>query len=349
MGRAEELFERIRKEGEVAIDEFIATRATEELFLDFKRSADNGMGRSLHDNDRRNLAKAISGFGNSEGGVIVWGVDCSRDAQGADIARMKFPLIDAQRYKSFIEGAVSSSTIPAHKGVVNAAVVRVSGVAGFVATLIPASDIAPHQVIYKGEYLYYMRAGADFFRVPHMVLAGMFGRRPQANVFNMFNVAPAHYEPADFVQCAVGFVIRNQGPGIATDLFSNVFARSFPDGQSKFEFRMVDNQRFEPFWTYGVHLSVITRLGVRLPPEGYLNPFSLEVTLKPPFKEGVLIEGIAGAAGTMPHRYTFQNSAEGLRDAYEYFVARQESGTLSEADTYDFVTKALGIPDTAGK
>jgi len=79
VGRAEDLFELIVARGEQAIDELIDARASEELFLDFKRSADNGSGRALHNSDRANLERAISGFGNSEGGVIVWGVDCSRN------------------------------------------------------------------------------------------------------------------------------------------------------------------------------------------------------------------------------------------------------------------------------
>lgn len=81
MGRAEDLFERLKQGGETAIDELIEQRQAEELFLDFKRSADGASGRRLHDNDRQNLARAISGFGNSEGGVIIWGVDC-RERRG---------------------------------------------------------------------------------------------------------------------------------------------------------------------------------------------------------------------------------------------------------------------------
>jgi hypothetical protein len=76
MDRAEEIFNRINEKGEAAIDDFILTRASEELFLAFKRSSDNGAGRILSQTDRNNLAKAVSGFGNSEGGVIVWGIDC---------------------------------------------------------------------------------------------------------------------------------------------------------------------------------------------------------------------------------------------------------------------------------
>jgi hypothetical protein len=92
MGRAEDLFERISVGGEAAIDQMIGDRQSEELFLDFKRSADHGAGTRLHVNDRNNLAKAISGFGNSEGGVIVWGVDCRDIAGTGDVARAKHAL-----------------------------------------------------------------------------------------------------------------------------------------------------------------------------------------------------------------------------------------------------------------
>jgi len=53
------------------IYEFIEERYTEELFLDFKRSSNNGRDKKLSQTDRQNMAKAISGFGNSEGGVLV--------------------------------------------------------------------------------------------------------------------------------------------------------------------------------------------------------------------------------------------------------------------------------------
>ena len=92
MGRGEDLFEDIRHRGVRAIDEFVANRAIEELFLDFKRSSDDGGGPKLNQNDRRNLAKAISGFGNSEGGIIIWGIDASLDSTGADVAKMKVPI-----------------------------------------------------------------------------------------------------------------------------------------------------------------------------------------------------------------------------------------------------------------
>lgn len=59
MGRAEDIFEKIRHGNVDAIDDLILQRQSEDLFLDFKRSADNGAGTKLHDNDRKNLSKSL--------------------------------------------------------------------------------------------------------------------------------------------------------------------------------------------------------------------------------------------------------------------------------------------------
>ena len=78
MGRAEDLFKKIVEQGIEAIDELIENQKSEEFFLDFKRSSNAGSDTKLSDDDRENLARVISGFGNSEGGIVVWGIDCSK-------------------------------------------------------------------------------------------------------------------------------------------------------------------------------------------------------------------------------------------------------------------------------
>ena len=108
VGRAEDIFEKIKKDGKQAIDEFIIDQKSEELFLEFKRSSDDGLGSKLSDLDREHLAKAISGFGNSEGGVIVWGIDCSKCKDYADVAHSKYPIQNVKRFVSWLEGIVSS-------------------------------------------------------------------------------------------------------------------------------------------------------------------------------------------------------------------------------------------------
>ena len=120
MSRAEDLFQKLIYFGEDAIDEFIINRQTEELFLDFKQAVSSGKNfTTLHRDDRKNLAKAISGFGNSEGGVIIWGVECSRDVEAGDVAQAKVKVQNVHRFLSWIENAISGCTIPSHNKVRN--------------------------------------------------------------------------------------------------------------------------------------------------------------------------------------------------------------------------------------
>jgi hypothetical protein len=53
--------------GEAEVLSFINREITEELFLDYKGSADNASGASPNNQDKAKLARAISGRENSEG------------------------------------------------------------------------------------------------------------------------------------------------------------------------------------------------------------------------------------------------------------------------------------------
>ena len=55
------------------IQQTVERKAEEGLHLDFKQKTDNELP-ALSDDDRANLAKAISGFANTDGGLVIWGV-----------------------------------------------------------------------------------------------------------------------------------------------------------------------------------------------------------------------------------------------------------------------------------
>jgi len=246
MERAEELFEKIKSEGKSAIKEFILTRKAEELFLDFKRSANNGDGESLDVHDRNNLQKAISGFGNSEGGIIVWGVDCSRDFDGSDVAKAEHPITNVKRFVSWLNGAISGCTIPPHTGVQNHFLEIGDKSKGFVVTYIPKSENTPHQEIKSRRY--YIRAGSSFMPTPHDVLSGMFGKRPQPKVRKNFNVFPLMTNnPEGSIIIPIGFHFFNDGPGVALDLFVSLHFLSIPGPNCKIS----HEKRHPDFRDYG--------------------------------------------------------------------------------------------------
>jgi schlafen family protein len=110
--RAKDLFEQFVVGGEETIDRFIAEEISEELFIDYKRSSSDGNEKKLSQTDRENFARAIAGFGNSEGGIIVWGVDCRTDPERGDVPSGKYPLQNPKRFVSYLEGASSGCTLP---------------------------------------------------------------------------------------------------------------------------------------------------------------------------------------------------------------------------------------------
>lgn len=334
MSRARDLFDELQRGGPAAVEQLIARRASEELFLDFKRSADNGAGRTLHSSDRGNYAKALSGFANSEGGIVVWGIDCRIGPDGADIAKEDHPLSDPTAFKSRLEGATSGCTVPACPMVEHAAIHQVNSPNGYVVTLVPRSYLAPHQSVVHTNY--YMRAGSNFVLVPHGVLQGMFGRRRVAPVFHQWAIAPpaAENKGGYSIRCEVGILLSTFGPGVVRDIFLNAYAAA-PGGQSAVNMEFPDPKRWACHTFVGRAYSVSVD-EFKLAPEVMAMPMKLHVTLTPPFASGWHLVLLYGHAESGTTRVEFRASADDLQDSVSSF----RDGTLTGGA---FVTKALGL------
>lgn len=320
----------------------IADRHSEELFLDFKRSSDNGAGTSLSQTDRNNLAKAISGFGNSAGGVIVWGIDCSRGLDGSDVAQYEVPVVDANRFKSWLEGVVSGCTFPPHDGVLHAAIEREQSTSGFVVTYVPQSIRAPHQVV--GKLQYFMRAGSDFIPVPHQILAGMFGRRPQPDIVGPLLSGPVKVV-GESIQCQMGLLLKNDGAGVARDIFYDVKIINGGGLNCHLQFEVADDQNWTGAFTFGRFMNMICRNEYRMPPGAMCQPLVMSVTFAPPFSEDVKIERLYGCEGAPPKKFTVYNSAESVTRVYKEFMRRYEANLLSDSDWENVAGNLLGAAE----
>ena len=339
MERAEELFEKVKKQGEKAIDEFIDTRQSEELFLDFKRSSDHGSGNRLHDNDRNNLAKAISGFGNSEGGIIVWGVDCSKASDGSDVPDKSHPITDVRRFVSWVESAVSGCTIPPHIGIQNQPIeIDDKGNGnGFVVTYIPKSDHAPHQEIPSRRY--YIRAGSSFVPTLHDVLAGMFGRRPQPKIKVKILFQSISKCTPDGISLVYTFDIGNEGRGLAENLFASILVPS--PGGSKYKCCLqVDSPAFQHFKVENSE-SVMPEPETLLPPGGWLRIARMTAYFLPPFRKLEIMATI-GCGNAPPVRLVFGNEGKEINNWYEQMKKLIESPEY-KTEAEKATNKLLGI------
>lgn len=175
--RAAELFDNLTFSD---IKDFVARGQEENLHLDFKQVRDATLSSG---DDKRNLACALSGFANSAGGLIIWGVDARKNAEGVDCAVAVQPIQQALLLVTRLNSLTGEAADPAVPGVRHRAILLENG-SGIVLTLVPESDSGPHMGK-LGENRYYKRSGDGFYKMEHYDIADMFGRRrkPQLAVF----------------------------------------------------------------------------------------------------------------------------------------------------------------------
>lgn len=295
MGRAEDLFARIESEGMEFVEALIRDQATEELFLEFKRSANDGDDVRLHERDRTNLRKAICGFANSEGGVIVWGIDCQKKSDAGDVAASLKPISTPTRYVSLIEGAVSGCTVPPVTGVRTIAI-RGEETQGLVATYVPKSSHAPHQLAGEGKYL--IRAGSDFVPAPHGVVAGLFGTPPHPVVYPNYVVGPARVIDG-VVAASVTIMLVNDGRVVAEDLFVSLLFPSIPNAG---ECLIIEPKVSWPSTSsVGVDRSFISQRETRLPPGAFVSVVTIHLRLNQNPTSDFHCKLTTGCARAIPH------------------------------------------------
>lgn len=331
MSRAEDIFQKLIYFGEDAIDDFIVNLQTEELFLDFKQAVSTGKnGTSLHKDDRKNLAKGISGFGNSEGGVIVWGVECSRDCDIGDVAKAKVKVRNVHRFLSWLENAISGCTIPSHNRVRNHIISVDKNGDGFVATYIPKSELAPLMTTMGNNI--YIRSGSNNVPAPYSVIAGMFGKRPQPNVEliiadknlevldnaveDMVYPPSLDNPPEKYLRLSFSICGENDSNVIARELYLSCSSTSKGGEYNKVRFSNYNQMDSIP----GIEgqLNLITRPDLRLPPRGIIRFANVTIILSPYSEEDFLMDGVIGADHAAPKDFRIYIPKNKLRS----FVAR---------------------------
>ncbi len=331
MSRAEDIFEKLIYFGEDAIDEFILNRQTEELFMDFKQAVSDGKNmRALHQNDRRNLAKAISAFGNSEGGVLVWGVECARDVELGDVAQAKVKVKNVHRFLSWLEGAISGCTIPSHNKVRNHIICADKNGDGILATYIPKSDIAPLMTTAGSQI--YIRSGSNNVPAPYSVIAGMFGKRPQPNIDMVINnkmieVAKENEEDIfrpikkskkkeNVVKVRFSLLAENNSNAIAKEVFLSCNTLNVGGDKNKVNFYY--DAQLENLASEHNSINLITPIEMRVPPRALFSCAKAEIRFYDDITEDFLMEGVIGAEGSIPKSFRIYVSKNDLRS----FVAQ---------------------------
>jgi hypothetical protein len=149
-------------------------RASESLHFDAKRCSE-----PLSADDKKKLAKALSGFANSDGGVLIYGLVAAGGDKAKGIPDVVTGIARVKRLNSIqseLNSLVGQSTQPPVQNVkILVREFKAQTNEGFILVYIPASDAGPHRSVRDREY--YRRHGSGFYPMEHFEIAEMFGSR----------------------------------------------------------------------------------------------------------------------------------------------------------------------------
>ncbi|HKI52789.1 MAG TPA: ATP-binding protein, partial [Anaerolineales bacterium] len=219
MDQAEELFVKLQsfknsKEFLEYCNQVLGT--VERIHVDFKEKHDRRIPK-LEDNDKKNLAKAMSGFANSGGGVLIWGIE--------DKTLKAKPIAEIQQFMQNLLQLAPQVTDPIARDIDGYWIVSNSKSGeGFGILFIPESLLPPHRVILKNKEVqnnYFMRSGNSFIVASHTMLEDMFGRRPKPDPVMTWRVEHAG-RGGKYENFMVILSIENKGRGTAKSPFLSV-------------------------------------------------------------------------------------------------------------------------------
>ncbi len=163
--------------GEKAIESLLGKQ--ENLELEFKANDprdtifENG---ALTKPGKKILAKEISAFANSAGGVIIFGIDC-RKIDGVDQAEKLTPIPGISRAETTVRDAASELLQPRHDGIRVASILSKEGAdAGYIVVDVPRSERRPHRSEATDQKQYFKRSGGSAFAMEHYDIEDAFRR-----------------------------------------------------------------------------------------------------------------------------------------------------------------------------
>jgi hypothetical protein len=210
-----ELFHQIKEHGYAKIDEMLTSKQEENVHLDFKEKQ-NPTSATLSDDDKKNIRKAVSGFANVAGGVVIWGIRTGKNE--FDYAENLAPITNHRGFMANMNSYIPQSALPINPGIQSYAIDDLSNTEkGFVVLFIPFSD-RPVRTEGTGDKQFYKRVTDNFFPLSVYDIEEMYGRRQGAVLLPMLR-----FKKGGSSQNAMGimfnskveFGIRNIGRGVA--------------------------------------------------------------------------------------------------------------------------------------
>jgi hypothetical protein len=207
--QAEALFNAIVESPDpvITINDMVKHGYPESVYLEYKVDGDG--------DNKKNFAKSLSGFANTAGGVLVWGVKCKSGVSPSGIE----PVKDIQRLISNLSQWVSCIVEEAVPNVdIRPIPLQVGASEGFVVVHIPHSRRRPHRTTLEKEF--YLRTTDNFRSMEVPLLRALFYPHTYSRLEVVFRVVfqssiMSGFHLEEYMLVAE---LRNEGPSSAREL-----------------------------------------------------------------------------------------------------------------------------------
>lgn len=195
------------------IERFIQEGQEENLFIEFKTVVHPNYNDNNREIDKKNISKAISGFANSNGGLIIWGIKAKENDKNQDIAIGKSPIKELTKFLNTLNRMEGQATTPVVTGIVHKKI-EISTDFGFIVTYVPPSEFAPHMANFADKH-YYKRSGDSFYVCEHYDIKDMLHRKHSAMLDLEIKKKRISQKMGDTWRYEMVLALRNEGRNFA--------------------------------------------------------------------------------------------------------------------------------------
>lgn len=190
-----EFFQKIVS-GEIRLDYFVENAVSESQYLEFKR-------HFVPKGNTNKVAPIFTQFLNSDGGVIVWGIDARECKETRiDEAKQLIPIENPKKFCQDLEAYISINISPPPSGIVHQIVDD-----KYLVSYVPPGEYRPYQSVTDG--IYYFRCGDKKLRMTHQMIVDAVLARKSAEIVLEVGEVEDRYERSGKSYRRISFRIRN--------------------------------------------------------------------------------------------------------------------------------------------
>lgn len=175
------------------LKDLINNGESEGLHLECKSPAEPKLNQGL----QKQLAKSISGFSNTAGGIIIWGISTTKHAHSnLDILTQIEPIGNCSYFEKLIHSRIPGLTTPPILGYKTKIIKRLKkDTKGVILTYIPKGTGDPIQS--NKDNLFYFRTGDELNIAPYEIIKRLFAANETPSIKPNLRTDRAEYNTTD--------------------------------------------------------------------------------------------------------------------------------------------------------